>query len=222
MITDPPYREHVHKKAVSQSLKGGVRERNFGFEHLTPALRRHTARIAATVRRWSVIYSDIESLTWWRISLQAAGAKYVRPVPWVRWSMPQLSGDRPPTGCEMITVAYGSAKGKKSWNGPGNLTALAHKCLRGAEKHKAEKPLDQALDLVNWFSEPGECVVDPFAGSGTIGVACALLGREYYGIELDPVWAEAARKRIAAADTLNDRDQERLSRWLSVEGNKLP
>lgn len=212
MITDPPYREHVHKKAVSQSSRGGVRERQFGFEHLTPQLRSHTALIGANVKRWSVIYSDVESLAWWRISMQAAGATYIRPIPWVRWSMPQLSGDRPPSGCEMVSIFYGAAKGKKSWNGPGNLTHLAHKCLRGDAKHKAEKPLDQALDLVSWFSEPGECVVDPFAGSGTIGVACALLGREYYGIEKDPEWAERAKERLVAPK-LSDRDEERFRRW---------
>jgi site-specific DNA-methyltransferase (adenine-specific) len=54
--------------------------------------------------------------------------------------------------------------------------------LRGEDKHKAEKPLDQALDLVEWFSDEGETVFDPFAGSGTIGLACRILGRSYLGI----------------------------------------
>lgn len=217
MIVDPPYAAHVHKSAVSQSIGGGSRSRDLGFEHLSVALRRQVARFAAITRRWSVIYTDLESMTWWRLSLQAAGATYIRAIPWVRWSMPQLSGDRPTTGCEMLVVAYGSGKGKKHWNGPGNLLSLEHTCLRGDGKHKTEKPLDQLLDLVSYFSDPGETLFDPCAGSGTTGLACKLLGRQFVGLEIDPTWAEHANRRIASATPgtplASDRDQTRLDKW---------
>jgi len=39
MIVDPPYRAHVHKSAVSQSVGGGSRSRDLGFESLSVALR---------------------------------------------------------------------------------------------------------------------------------------------------------------------------------------
>jgi site-specific DNA-methyltransferase (adenine-specific) len=215
MLTDPPYSRHVHKSAVSQSKGGGTRKREFGFEHLDAGLRRHVGALAANVKRWSVVYSDVEHATYLRVSGQAAGATYVRTMPWIRWSMPQLSGDRPPQGFEALLLFWGhSPAGEKSWNGPGNLTHLSHTCLRGEEKHRAEKPLDQALDLVSWFSEPGETVLDPFAGSGVMGLACRLLGRSYCGLELDPEWATRARARLDAP--LSARDQERVSRWLSA------
>jgi site-specific DNA-methyltransferase (adenine-specific) len=217
MIVDPPYAAHVHKSAVSQSIGGGSRSRDLGFEHLSAALRRRIARFAAHTKRWSVIYTDLESMTWWRLSLQAAGATYIRAIPWVRWSMPQLSGDRPTTGCEMLVIAYGSGKGKKHWNGPGNLLSFEHTCLRGEGKHKTEKPLDQLLDLVSYFSDPGENVFDPCAGSGTTGLACKLLGRQFVGLEIDATWAEFANQRIAGATPgsplSSDRDQTRLDRW---------
>src|SRR6185436_14319556 len=130
-MTDPPYRPHVHRAAVSQSGRRGVRKRNFGFGHLSPALRSFTAQVAARTRRWILIYSDLESTNWWRIALQAAGCTYIRTIPWTRWSMAQLSGDRPPSGAEMIVLAWGTGGGSKSWAGPGNLTHLEHKCLRG-------------------------------------------------------------------------------------------
>ena len=218
MIVDPPYRAHVHKSAVSQSIGGGSRSRDLGFDHLSVALRQRIARFAALTKRWSVIYTDLESMTWWRLSLQAAGATYIRAVPWVRWSMAQLSGDRPPTGCEMLIVAYGSGKGRKHWNGPGNLVSLTHTCLRGEGKHKTEKPLDQLLDLVSYFSDPDEVVFDPCSGSGTTGLACKLTGRQFVGLEIDPVWATFANTRIECATvgvpgTLSPRDQTRLERW---------
>lgn len=216
IITDPPYSEHVHKNATSQSPGRGVRHRDLGFSHLDTSLRDYIAAATATAKRWSVIYSDVEATADWRIACVDSGATYIRAIPWCRWSSPQLSGDRPPQGCEMLSLFWGSQRGRKSWNGPGNLTHLAHKCLRGEGKHKTEKPLDQALDLVLWFSEPGETVYDPCAGSGTIGLACKILGREYIGYEIDAEWAVKATERIAR-DTLSERDVERHARWVESQ-----
>jgi site-specific DNA-methyltransferase (adenine-specific) len=42
-------------------------------------------------------------------------------------------------------------------------------------------------------------VLDPFAGSGTTGVACQITGRRFIGIEIDPTYADIARRRIAEA-----------------------
>jgi site-specific DNA-methyltransferase (adenine-specific) len=44
-----------------------------------------------------------------------------------------------------------------------------------------------------------ETILDPFAGSGTTGVACAKLGRKFIGIELDPGYFDIACKRIEDA-----------------------
>jgi site-specific DNA-methyltransferase (adenine-specific) len=217
MITDPPYSPHTHRSAVSQSAKGGARKRDLGFTHITEELRRATCALANRIPRWSVIFSDLESITLWKDCLEEAGATYIRTVPWVRWSMPQLSGDRPPQGAEAIILAYGNSSGAKSWNGPGNLTHLEHTCLRGEGKHKTEKPLDLMLDLVNWFSNPGETVIDPFAGSGTTGLACRILGRHFIGSEIDSEWATKAKHRIEFPDQLSKRDSERYQRWLATE-----
>ncbi len=42
----------------------------------------------------------------------------------------------------------------------------------------------------------GDTVLDPFAGSGTVGVVCEKTGRDFIGIELNPEYAEMARRRI--------------------------
>lgn len=213
MLTDPPFREHVHSKATSQSKGRGTRKRDLGFEHLSRRARKSIANWSACVKRWSVVHSDVEHSNWLSLAVQARGVEYVRTVPWVRWSMPQLSGDRPPQGFEHICCYH--PKGAKRWNGPGNLTHFAQLALRGEEKHKCEKPLDLALDLVSYFSDIGESVFDPFAGHGTIGVACMLLGRHYVGFEQDPEWAQKAQRRIAGL--LLDRDVERIVRWLETD-----
>lgn len=222
MLTDPPFSRHVHESATSQSKGGGTRRRDLGFDCLKPADRRALAAWAQLVKRWSVVYSDVESVNWLRLSCEAAGAEYVRTMPWVRWSMPQLSGDRPPQGFESLIVCHRQHVGPKGgrralgkrWNGPGNLTHLAHSCLRGDDKNKAEKPLDQALDLVSWFTDPGEIVFDPYAGRATIGLACKLLGRGYTGFEVRAREFTAAQRRLEAP--LAARDVERVERYLAA------
>lgn len=47
-------------------------------------------------------------------------------------------------------------------------------------------------------TRPG-LVLDPFAGSGTVGVVCVRHGRDFIGIELNPGYADMARRRIGGA-----------------------
>ena len=51
-------------------------------------------------------------------------------------------------------------------------------------------------------SNAGDLVLDPFFGSGTTGVAARRLRRSFIGIERDPAYAEAARRRIDAVEPL--------------------
>jgi hypothetical protein len=62
--------------------------------------------------------------------------------------------------------------------------------------HPMSRHLHHLKWLVRWWSEEGETVVDPFMGSGTTGVACALLRRRFIGIEIDDDFFEVARERI--------------------------
>ncbi len=216
LITDPPYSARVHAKAVSVNPGGHethTRARGLGFAHLSPALRRSIAALAPLVSGWSCVFSDLEGAAAWRISLQAAGAEYVRAVPWVRWSQPQTTGDRPGSGAEMVTIAHRG--GGKAWGGPGGLTHFAAASLRGGGKFATEKPLDDALSLVAWFCPRGGAVLDPCAGAGTTGRAAQLLGRDAVLIELDP--ATAARARARLASPLTPGEVERVQRWLAAQ-----
>jgi site-specific DNA-methyltransferase (adenine-specific) len=63
--------------------------------------------------------------------------------------------------------------------------------------HSAEKPTELLRMLIENSTEPGEVVCDPFAGSGSTGVAALEAKRHFIGIELDEKWVEVARARIA-------------------------
>jgi site-specific DNA-methyltransferase (cytosine-N4-specific) len=52
-------------------------------------------------------------------------------------------------------------------------------------------------------SRKGDYVLDPFFGSGTVGVVCQRLGRKYVGIELHPAYIALAEKRIASNNGIN-------------------
>jgi len=50
--------------------------------------------------------------------------------------------------------------------------------------------------LIAIGSRPGEVVLDPFAGSGTTGIAAALADRRYILIEQDAEYADIGERRI--------------------------
>lgn len=65
--------------------------------------------------------------------------------------------------------------------------------------HPTQKPVDLLRYLVRTHSEPGGVLLDPFAGSASLGEACALEGRSFVGSELDPDYHAAAAASLAAA-----------------------
>lgn len=68
-----------------------------------------------------------------------------------------------------------------------------------SSRHPTEKPVDLLEQLIAVGSRPYELVVDPFAGSGSTGVAAVQLGRRFVGIELEERYARVAAERIASA-----------------------
>lgn len=72
--------------------------------------------------------------------------------------------------------------------------------------HPTVKPIALMEYLVKMVSREGQVVLDPFMGSGTTGMACKKLNREFIGIEMMPEYMEIAKCRIEATkkeDQLN-------------------
>lgn len=63
-------------------------------------------------------------------------------------------------------------------------------------KHPTQKPLSITKKLIERHCKPNGVVLDCFMGSGTTGVACKELGRNFIGIEIEPKYYEIAKKRI--------------------------
>ena len=62
--------------------------------------------------------------------------------------------------------------------------------------HSTEKPLSLLEYLIKTYSNEGDVVCDPTMGSGSTGVACKNLNREFIGIELTEKYFNIAKERI--------------------------
>lgn len=67
--------------------------------------------------------------------------------------------------------------------------------------HNCQQPLAVVERVLKLSSNPGDIVLDPFAGSGTTLVAAKKLGRKYVGIELSENYVAGIRKRLEATTT---------------------
>lgn len=67
----------------------------------------------------------------------------------------------------------------------------------GNKLHPTQKPLEVLQPLIASFSQPGDLVLDPFAGSGSSLLAAKTLGRRWLGIELDAGYHQIATQRLA-------------------------
>lgn len=66
-------------------------------------------------------------------------------------------------------------------------------------RHAAQKPVALLAYLIELTTLPGHWVLDPFAGSGSTGVAAVASNRRFFGVEQDAGHAKTARQRVAAA-----------------------
>ena len=63
-------------------------------------------------------------------------------------------------------------------------------------KHPTQKPLELIKQLVQVHTLVGDVVLDPFAGSGTCGVACKQLGRKFILIEQESQYIDMIHQRL--------------------------
>jgi DNA modification methylase len=71
--------------------------------------------------------------------------------------------------------------------------------MDGGKVHPTQKPIALMKWCVEKISRPGDTILDPYMGSGTTGIACAQLGRNFIGIEKDPHYFAIAQRRIEQA-----------------------
>ena len=85
-------------------------------------------------------------------------------------------------------------KGKRRLNDLGIADIISVPRIRGG--YPAEKPAEVAEVLIRQSSEAGDVIVDPFMGSGSVGIAALRLGRRFLGNDLNPEAVRIAAQRL--------------------------
>lgn len=80
---------------------------------------------------------------------------------------------------------------KDVWTG-----GLTPKSEKWAGKHPTQKPEYLLERIILASTKVGDCVLDPFVGSGTTGVVAKRLGRKFIGIDAEREYLEIAKLRL--------------------------
>lgn len=105
---------------------------------------------------------------------------------WLSWFKP----DAPPS--------MGSVE--MCWTSEDMNTRMLHHSISATNRERVGHPTQKPIAVMRWTIEEinaGNTILDPFMGSGTTGVACIRLGRQFIGIELEKKYYNIARERIS-------------------------
>jgi DNA modification methylase len=193
VLTDPPYEAeaHTHTRRTRAALEGRAPYAYIPFAPMTDTLRQFVTSLAGG---WLLIFCQIEASGAYQALL---GKKYKRTCTWVKPDgSPQFTGDRPAQGTEHIVCAW-ARSGKSRWNAGGKDGVYTHLIRDGHPRvHPTQKPIPLLKELLRDFTQPGDVILDPFMGSGSVGIACLDTGRRFVGIEQAPETFAIARHRL--------------------------
>lgn len=201
VLTDPPYSAETHEWTRTNNTAYGRRGNrvlsgtiNFGsitLDDLTLSL----AEMGRISSGWVVSHLDFRHAFTFDAT-PPPGLRLLRIGVWVKTNPnPQISGDRPAQGWEAIAYLHRSDR-RPSWSGGGKAANFVLPSDQGTG-HPTAKPPALAGALIRLFTNPGDLILDPFAGSGTTLRAAKDEGRRAIGVELDERYCEIAAKRLA-------------------------
>ena len=189
VLTDPPY-------GIAYESTKGVRIANDDNPFIW--WMREAFRVVAPggsmlcFCRW-----DVQEV--FRVAVQAAGFTLKSQVVWDK-DWPGM-GDTGATFSPIHEVIWFAVKGRFKF--PAGRPRSVIRVRRPASQHRThptEKPVELLEQLITATTRPGDQIVDPFAGTGSSGVAAKRTGRSWTGIELHPEYVEIARSRIRRAN----------------------
>jgi len=201
VITDPPFSARTHAMARSSSRHAPAGGRALSgskaqFDAITETeIAVLIADLGRITRRWVISSLDYRH-AFHLEECPPPGLRVLRISVWVKTNpMPIFSGDRPGQGWESF-VSMHRADAKPTWNGGGRSINYVGPTVQSGD-HPTAKPLPMVGDWVRLFTDPGDTVLDPFAGSGTTLRAAVDNGRKAIGCEIDERYCELIVKRLA-------------------------
>jgi DNA modification methylase len=98
-----------------------------------------------------------------------------------------------------VVITKGGGRHTFNWQHGYHHNVIVAPICQGRERtaHPTQKPLAVIVPMIRYWSNPGDLVLDPFAGSGTTAVAAKGLGRRYLAIEKDSGFHLICGERLA-------------------------
>ncbi|MEK0324145.1 MAG: DNA methyltransferase [Nitrosopumilus sp.] len=140
---------------------------------------------------------DSMGLTWW---MEEAGFSYVTPLPGI-WAKPNKSQGLIGNPAKGMVVAYEAlvfaAKGDAILLKRGRNNLFVYDTpLTGDRVHPLQMPTDLCSELISMVCLGGSHILDPFAGSGSIGLGALDNQCSFVGYEIDPEMASNGNLRL--------------------------
>ena len=204
LLTDPPYgisRRYTCEDQIPRRL------RRDGSDFIMP--RGHfgdwddeidpqawTDVVLPKVSGWALTFCAQAQIGTYCDLFTAAGFVAVGPMVWQKTNpVPFNHQHKPVNAWEAMVV--GKRPGT-AFNGRLVHNVFVHKSPSPQQRiHSTQKPLPLIAEFVDLFSQPGDVVLDPFAGSATTVVAARDARRRVVGYEADPAIFSAAADRLA-------------------------
>jgi site-specific DNA-methyltransferase (adenine-specific) len=197
VVTDPPYEslEKHRAKGTTTRLKNSKASSNAWFSIFPNArfaeLFAEVYRVLANNSHF-YLFCDQETAFFAKPVGEQAGFRFWKPLIWDKRRIGM--GYHYRARYEMILFFE---KGKRKLADLGIADIIEHpRVHRG---YPAEKPTAVSSVLIGQSTVPGELVVDPFMGSGSVGDAALGLGRRFGGNDVCDEAIEVSRKRLLAA-----------------------
>lgn len=182
VITDPPYLVN-YRDRDGRTLRNDTNAEGVMavFDPMARAMKQDS---------YAVCFSGWSALPQFTAAWEAAGLQIVSQIIWQK----RYASRRSFTEYRHES-AFVLAKGRPAK--PANpLPSVMDWVFSGNRRHPTEKAVEILTPLIRCFSKPGDLVCDPFSGSGSTPVAAALTGRDYLGVEIDPVHVRTAQARL--------------------------
>ncbi|GAA7967931.1 site-specific DNA-methyltransferase [Helicobacter pylori] len=204
IITDPPYNISVKnnfstlKSAKRQGIDFGEWDKNF---KLLEWIKRYAPLV--NPNGCMVIFCSYRFISHIADFLEGNGFVIKDFIQWVKNNpMPRNINRRYVQDTEFALWAV-KKKAKWVFNKPENEKYLRPLILKspvvsGLErvKHPTQKSLALMEKIISIHTNPNDIVLDPFMGSGTTGLACKRLERNFIGIESEKEYFQIAKKRL--------------------------
>jgi len=200
LICDPPYSARTDEGYMSHGLHEVAQTTDIGYRPITVDDAHALASSwSPRTRMWAVIFGDHISREWHAQAWEAYGWYVFAPVIWVkRGAAPRFRADGPGSQVDHMMIARRRCILDDSDQGSRPGWYLVGTPRAGNDYHgvTGSKDIAGMRAIVRDYSRPGDLVVDPFCGSGTTALACAMEGRRCITSEEKPEHYEIARKRL--------------------------